>query len=570
MGRRGLWAPALIGALLLPSAAWPATTLEGRGPLAGGSLSLTEHLSLRYQRAGEALPGFEDHPFLLDYAEEVDRLNLLVSKGGFALGAQVDQVALLANRYYLDDVEHIEHQLCSDGMHCASPHAYLGLEKLYLRQQGEHLEVTVGDAYVSFGRGIALNLVRNTDIDLDTSLRGARALVHAGGWDFTAASGLTNPQQVQQDNPNGDLHPDIQHMVSGLRAERFGLGPFNLGAHGVIYSFERPRDAEQPGFSRYGQEVDVLVGGATVEAMGLAGIDLNAEFDAFDYRTPDLFEGEGGGSEPGYAAYASLASYPGRAVLLLEGKHYVNAERVNMLCAADHYELAVAPTLEYERVITEDSSATVNSNDVSGLRLRVDYPVKPGVLMPYVSLAAFRDRELGGLHFNQAAETILHPVAGVQWLGARAHVIGNLGGRADLRDEGGGTDVNLHADVDIEFPAGKLGAIELSSAAMRFMWGENPVQQADFLDMTNALALHATAAWTFILYQDYSDNPLISSEGNLSEHVYGAAEVQYKPSSSLTTSLFYGSYKAGIRCAGGQCRSLPGFSGLKFGLSGTF
>jgi hypothetical protein len=570
MSRSIFATPAVAGALLLwSSPALGSYQLEGHGPLAGGTLSLSDRFALRYYQVDDTLPGFEDsHPNLHDYVEEVNRLNVLVNKGSFAAGAQIDQVGLFANRYYLDDELQRSLELYDPDIRSPWPDAYLGLEKLYLRNKGEHLEVNLGDGYVSFGRGIALNMVRNTNIDLDSSLRGVRAVVRAGNWDFTGVTGLTNPQQVQLDNRNVGIHGDNQHMISGLRAERFGLGPLNVGVHGVVYSFSRPTDAEAPGFVQYQQPVDVVVGGATVEGFGLLGVDLIAEFDWFEYRSSDFFGGED--PDPGYALYASASGYPGKAVVLLEAKHYVNTERINTFTGTDNYEVAVAPTLEYERVITEDSSAAVNSNDITGVRLRVDYPVKPGVLMPYISVASFHDRELGGLHFNQAPETIVHPVAGVQWLGKEAHVIATAGGRADIRGDDTGADVNAHVDVDIHLPAGKLGSLELSSAFMRFMWGDNPAQQSDFTDVVNALALHATEKWTFILWQDFSDNPLIDSTGNIAENVYGAAEVQYKPSSAITTSLFYGAYKAGIRCAGGQCRSLPGFEGLRFGLNGTF
>lgn len=570
MALRARIVPALFGTLVLGTTpAFATVALEGHGPLAGGTLSLSERFALRYYKVDDVLPGFEDsNPDLHDYVEEVNRLNLLLSKGGFAAGAQIDQVGLFANRYYLDDQLNHSYELYEPDIRSPWPDAYLGLEKVYLRNKGEHLEVNLGDGYVSFGRGIALNLVRNTNIDLDSSLRGVRAVVRAGNWDFTGVSGLTNPQQVQLDNRNVGIHSDNQHMVSGVRAERFGLGAFNVGAHGVVYSFARRADDASPGFTRYQQPVDVFVGGATVEGFGLLGVDLIAEFDWFEYRSPDFFGGEE--PEPAYAAYISASGYPGRTVVLVEAKHYLNTERINTFTGIDNYEVAVAPTLEYERAITEDSSAAVNSNDISGARVRVDYALKPGVLMPYISVAAFRDRELGGLHFNRAPETIIHPVVGLQWLGQEAHIIATAGGRADLRDEGYGTDVNAHVDLDVQLPAGPLGSLELSSAFMRFMWGDNPAQQTDFTDMVNALALHATDKWTFILWQDYSDNPLVSSTGNIAENVYGAAELQYKPSSALTTSLFYGAYKAGIRCAGGQCRSLPGFEGLRFGFNGTF
>jgi hypothetical protein len=570
MAPRSWPALALLGALTLLSPAASATiALEGDGPLAGGTLTLNERFALRYYQVDDTLAGFEDsHPNLHDYVEEVNRLNVLVNKGGFAAGAQIDQVGLFANRYYLDDELYHSNELYDPDIRSPWPDAYLGLEKVYLRGKGKHLEVNLGDGYVSFGRGIALNLVRNTDIDLDSSLRGVRAVVRAGNWDFTGVSGITNPQQVQLDNRNVGIHVDNQHMISGMRAERFGLGAFNLGLHGVVYSFARSPDPDTPGFMQYTQPVDVIVGGATLEGFGLAGIDLIGEFDWFEYRSSDFFGGDE--PEPAYAAYLSASAYPGKLVVLVEAKHYVNTERINIYTGTDNYEVAVAPSLEYERVITEDSSAAVNSNDISGARVRLDYALKPGVLMPYISVAAFRDRELGGLHFNRAPETIVHPVMGVQWLGQEAHIIATAGGRADLRDEGFGADVNAHLDVDIQLPAGKLGSLELSSAFMRFMWGDNAAQQADFTDVVNALALHATDQWTVILWQDYSDNPLINSTGNIADNIYGAAELQYKPSSSLTTSVFYGAYKAGIRCAGGQCRSLPGFEGLRFGLTGTF
>jgi hypothetical protein len=63
---------------------------------------------------------------------------------------------------------------------------------------------------------------------------------------------------------------------------------------------------------------------------------------------------------------------------------------------------------------------------------------------------------------------------------------------------------------------------------------------------------------------------LIQSEGNLDDNLYGAFEVQHQPSSNVTLKAFYGAYKAGIRCSGGQCRSLPGFEGARVSVNGVF
>jgi len=562
-------------AVATASSARAGISLEGEGPLAGGTLQINERMEARYYQVDGAdyydplISEFAADDFkVLNYLEEVNRFNLLFSKNTIAFGMQLDQVALIGNRYYLDEELQHPYTLGDPALDATWDDFYLNLEKVYLRHKGRQVELQLGDCYGSFGRGIALNLVRNTDIDIDTSLRGARAVLRLGDWDITAVSGLTNPQQVLMDNRNLDIAPDLHHMISGLRMERFGLGPLNLGAHGVVYRFARELDQLELFHTRYTEPMDVLVAGATAEAFGLGGIDINAEADFFNYRSVDFFAGEQ--PDLGYGVYASAAAYPGRTVLLLEAKRYKNTERINSFVTAGNYEVAVAPTMEYERVITEDSSAAVNSNDIMGARLRADYALKPGVLLPYASFAVFRDNEIGGLHFNQVPETILHPLAGIQWLGPKAHIIANGGLRTDLRDDDSGQDMMSHVDLDLQLPAGPLGTLELASAFMHFGWGENANQQEDFTELVNALALHASEHWTFILYQDYTDNPLISSTGNIAEHVYMAGELQYKPLTSATFGLFYGAYKEGIRCAGGQCRKLPGFEGLRVSASGAF
>ena len=65
-------------------------------------------------------------------------------------------------------------------------------------------------------------------------------------------------------------------------------------------------------------------------------------------------------------------------------------------------------------------------------------------------------------------------------------------------------------------------------------------------------------------------NPLLDTTGNLAENLYGAVEVQWQPNSQTDLRLFYGAYKDGIRCSGGQCRQLPGFEGARVSFNGRF
>jgi hypothetical protein len=533
----------------------------------GGGLSVSTDTEFRYFRSDDTLEAFEDeYPHLLDYMEVVARQNLFWSKGAWQVGTQWDEVALFSNRYYLNESLVYEHELVTDGLWSPWPDAYANLEKVWVKRDMGWGSVQVGDAYVSFGRGLALNLVRNTDVDLDTTLRGVRTSIESGDFELTAVGGWTNQQQVQQDNPNYLLRANRHTMIAGLRADRYGLGPASVGVHGAAFRFSREVDTLVDAMSATADPLDVLVGGATLEMFEVAGMDWFVEGDVFHHMSPDVYGGED--PEMGYAVYGSAAAYLGTATVLFEAKRYVDTERLNTFPALEGYEVASGPTLEYERVITEDSSATLNSNDVTGGRIRVDMSVGDS-MMPYLSMAVYRDTEEGGLHFNTTPETIFHPVAGSEFFGEKMQWIGNVGYRHDERDGNNGADRLVHADLALEFPVGPYHG-EFIVDARRFSWGKNANQQADFNESSISLGIQPSDTWTVVLYNDYSDNPLIPSEGNLAETLYGAMEIHYHSSDTMILKAFYGAYKAGIRCAGGQCRNLPGFEGARVSVQSTF
>jgi hypothetical protein len=570
--RRPLVALALMGAA--PAHAFQ---LWGTGPLAGASVQITTDLELRYHQSPLSDPGMRvaNGPFELfpgmsvhDYFEQVGRTNLQVTKGALSIGLQLDEVALFSNRYVLDDEEQHSVPLYGSGILSPYDDGYFLIEKMFVKNKWDKVDLTVGDAYGSFGRGIALNIVKNTDIDVDTSIRGAKGVFRFGDVDLTTITGITNQQQVSQDNPNFAISPNVAHMVSGARAEWYG--PVTLGAHGVIYSFARTTEpALATSIERYGSDLDAAIYGATVEANDVAGLDVYLEGDVFDYSAVEMAGSEDG--LMGWAAYGSVAAYPGKAVVLLEAKATKDTERITTFSTAEGWEPSNVPTLEYERVITEDGAAAVNSNDIMGARVRVDYAAIPGSFTPYVAASYLIDNDTEGLHFNDSPERVMHPMTGVEYSANHYAVQLNAGHRIDQRqDEAEGSDQMSHVDATIHIPLFGEEALEVDIDAKVFSWGVNEQQQADFTEMANAVAWHHGEGWIFVFYQDWTDNPLIQSEGNLDDNLYGAFEVQHQPSSNVTLKAFYGAYKAGIRCSGGQCRSLPGFEGARVSVNGVF
>jgi hypothetical protein len=542
------------------------------------STSFNDAFTLRYWKVDARLPPPNADVPVLNYVEQVDRLNATATAGKWTFGLQVDEVSLWADRYYFDDVLTLERDLTADGLPNVFPGdlgdtAYVNPAKIRATVEDDWGTVTLGDSYTAFGRGLALNLNRNVDIDIDTSIQGAKAVLRPGAWDLTFVAGQANRQQVYQDNPNVEIAGDYRHLITGFRAERFGLGPANLGAHVVGYDF-----VEDPGLGASLRDLhpfDAVVGGGTVELSGVGGVDTYLEGDVFSYGkdVPAPF-GEDAGNL-GYGLYASANAYPGRFVVQVEGKRYYQVERLNSFTAPgpELYEVAAGPTLEYERVINEDTSTTLNSNDVWGARGQVTWAAVPGKLTPYVSAAVFRDLDLVDGHFNAVPETIVHPLAGVEWIQQGVALIANAGYRVDDRD---GTDYGqdrlIHGDATLNFPiAGPLVAY-LAAAGSHFHWGTNTFQQADFVEATSSWGLTWNTWLTGTFFLDKSTNPiaLAQATGNIDRTTFAGAEIQVKPGTAWTLKAFYGAQEAGIRCSGGQCRQLPGFDGARFSVVGTF
>ncbi len=536
----------------------------------GGSVAFTNDVELRYWTLDARLPDPSDVP-VFDYWEQVNRLNAVASTGPWSAAVQVDQVALWANRYYLDDVLFVERELVSPGLPTPFPpgtFVYVNPEKVSVGVKGSVASLTLGDAYAAFGRGLALNLNRNVDIDIDTSLQGVKSVLSPGAWDITVVAATANRQQVFQDNPNIGIFGDLRHRVAGARVERFGLGPANLGVHGVAWDF-----VETEGFASFGEEApeaDGLVAGATAELSGVAGIDWYAEGDLYSYAN-DLALPE---TDPlGYAGYVSAVGYPGPFVVMVEGKRYLGVERLNSKLTPELYEVSVGPTLEYERVIVEDTSAAVNSNDIWGGKLQVDWAAIPGKLAPYVSIAGFRDLDTTGLHFNSVPETIGHAMAGVEWIDGERAILANAGARVDDRDgTADGADRLLHADLSTNFPLPGGLLAYISVATRYFAWGNNgDLQQEPFSTSESAWGL-TKGKVTGTVSLDYTTDPLSLGlgSGNLADELFLGGELQVKPARAWTLKAFYGAQKAGIRCSGGQCRTMPLFEGARLSAVGTF
>ena len=70
--------------------------------------------------------------------------------------------------------------------------------KLWATYSAPGVEVTAGDAYVQFGRGLTLSMRKVDELGIDTTLRGGKVQITKDPFSFTAVAGFANPSRVDE------------------------------------------------------------------------------------------------------------------------------------------------------------------------------------------------------------------------------------------------------------------------------------------------------------------------------------------------------------------------------------
>ncbi len=586
-------AAVVLAALLIPGAASavqlgaaePGSFFSGAQLRVGQTLYYKLNLELDEDPDDARLPAFPLHEF-------VSRTTLDLKVKRFSFGAQFDVAGMTpdctGDSPYAGFGPHPD-CLRGEGWDEDAPANILArLEKAYFRYRSPHFDLDVGDFYAAFGRGIVLSLVKLPEIDLDTSLLGARADVRTEYVDVTVLGGLTNPQEVSMELRNLDIDKTELDVIAGANVKVRPHKSVEATVHGVGYNLE---DDDRSG----------AVGG-TLRVNGIGGaVDLFAEGDAFLYDPEAPVRS-------GYAVYASGTTYAGPLTLLLEFKRYKDAKlgavvRNGPVVPTQYVK---PPTLEYEAAVTDDVQKSIDSNDITGWRATGDlWFLTTDTTVSFLFGNSFDEQHHPG--YSPQREISIHPMIALDQPihiseTVSMHVAGDVGYRHDFprRDpevEGGG-DVFLpnagllHYKLDVGLTVGKH-AWEIVSTYRRHAFtlpeevcwvrdGETHCDRDDgYIATENALSYTLDGKYTLALHVDFTDRiqdqtgPL-AGIGNLKfdrefiASTYIGGELILKPVENLEVYVFWGSQKAGIVCTGGACRTVPAFTGVKSRVSVNF
>jgi hypothetical protein len=420
----------------------------------------------------------------------------------------------------------------------------LDFEKVSLAYANHYIDVTLGDTYVTYGRGLVLSLRKVDELGIDTTARGVSVTGHAGGLTVNALGGLSNIINV--DPATGRVADNPNDTILGARAEyRFGKW-FTPGvdvSH-VIYAHDFQNVLPQK--SR--DQVTSL--SATLEAPHLGDFGaLYVEYAVQRRLTQDS-------SLWSSALYASGSAYLGRLTLLLEYKDYRNYNAVQTsldptqvpeLALSDFY--TAAPTLERVQQLV------LNNTDVAGGHLRASVKVNEN-WVPFVSMAAFVDRIY--------QTRIFDPYAGVElrWNEHRSRASVSGGYRLNQYGPGAATpglpfQTALHFEYDVNQYLFGPYSIELDGLHVSHHDAQGP-NYLDWLEGQAYLSFKKAEKWGIALgYEYYTEAP-----GSIRSN-YVNVNGTWHILEDLMVRLFVGGQRAGIKCVNGVCRNYPAFDGAR-------
>lgn len=512
-----------------------------------------------------------------DFIDGMNRLYGVVTRGGIEAGLQIDIAgARPDDRAGLTNDALVPPPGARSGVWLAdedpskSEYAVV-LEKKFLRWRGSRGSIEIGDAYRAVGRGLGLALVRNTELDIDTSLEGVSSDVTLGPFELSGWGGYSNTQTVSTAFQNS-IRRDPRDLLGGGRLAWSGPVELFVHAGGFVYDDEVPAQLFVEGTLVRPERARLAGGGFGLPDLGGRG-DLHVEALALTLSGRDF------GNTPveyeGYGAYAALNLYLGALTVTVEAKSYDNLELLNVRGGEGFspFDYVTPPTLEKENVVNYNVQKAVNSNRIHGGKGSVSFPIGGGFL-GRVTYARFDDlghrlEEFDGVVDEN--ERIDHAYVSVEKRGEGIYFQVTAGGRQETRLERPDVHETLvHADGDLLVPfLWKGSSLELKALAYRQTETSGRTGFERTSDVTSWVASLRPFSWGSIaaLVDTTNDDRVLTGlgarKGNLSDYTFGGVEVSVEPTDQSSARLFAGATQGGLKCSGGTCRIVPAFEGVR-------
>lgn len=503
----------------------------------GGNYLPLDRTGLTRTGAGQAGQG---------YADLFNRLNLSLSFWRITAGLRID-TALFLHAPASYDFDHPDLGGCAracESRFLNKPVSPTGLEKIYVNYTDRRWDLTLGDSYTVFGRGLLLSVRKVDELGIDTTLLGGKAVYNSGKWKLIGLAGVSNIQNI--DEATGRFQADPFDLVLGARGEARVRRRLLVGVHAAGGLLAGGDSGYQDGRLGYG---------ATVEAPRLLPwLDLYLEGAGLQ-----LFKGKDAGSS-GFALYGSATAYAGPLSILFEGKAYHHFDPWYASTQQPEFRILsynLPPTAELLLTELEDPQA-----EIYGGRLTFDYRVNSWLAL-VASDGMFRQ--------DKYQPVVLHPAdirdvyGGVQlrWHEGVSHLFANGGYRREYDFEAE-EDFKRTGWFDWDFVQALPRRLSVESQGRVLL--RHRAREPDWTEGNAYVALKWTPYLVGAAGLEWSTRQQVVSEfgKEYAEYAYyPSGFVQYNITTRSSVRLFAGGQRGGLKCVSGICRVYPEFRGAR-------
>jgi hypothetical protein len=499
--------------------------------------------------------------------------------------------------------------------------------KMWVTYSAPGVEVTAGDSYAQFGRGLTLSMRKVDELGIDTTVRGAKVKIDKDPFALTVVAGFANPSRV--DEATGRSLMVTSNLVDGdLRQPVFGSDrlvgldlqagrglPVTLSSHFVRFTRCAPYHyeggnietdfASDPGTVAFGtcnttdtdiwlsslndtprglKAHDITMGGQSLEVPSLGGHGKLYVEAAVQQRESDL-PGQTTNLN-GNALYASLTFDAGITNTTMELKSNRNFYTVAASVGQPAPEFAIVaysflPPAESFNMLDAEGTGDFNAC-VEGGRLREDVSATKDLLVYGQGVYAYSlteqpsgacdqaGRTIAPVAANQVQDVVYDGVGGFEYTFDQklSHVFGSAGARDDTREDGVFQYREQHLEYSIAKYLGGPWSLEIQGRhrhrkEQNFNLDPTTSLPGWWYEGENYVALRMAPKWVFTQGFEYT-----TMVGQPLLYFNGA--VLYKFTSSSNVRVFVGEQRGAFRCASGICRFFPAFEGARAELTLRF
>ncbi|MBX3232971.1 MAG: hypothetical protein KIT84_11685 [Labilithrix sp.] len=558
------------------------------------------------------------------YFAWLNRLNLVLGWNKFTLGARIDSSYYALRPEDNRDNPDRRQLLVTDGSTRYRDAIYPA--KLWLSYKNAGVEVTAGDSYVQFGRGLTLSVRKVDELGIDTTIFGGKVTVQKDPFGVTLVAGLANPARV--DEPTGralfpsKTIPELGGFAPTPPQPLFGsdrivgaeisagrglpvilstrlvrmtkCAPYRYDANGNIDTnlLDRPiGTCNETDREAWLDDLPSTIG-PVIAARNTTNIGQSIEVPSFWGHGNFYLEGAFQRREPervraahidGNALYASLVNTGGPIANTLEVKSYRNyyplAGSVNVTRAAAFSNIAYSIPPTAEPIIADSMFGNYNVC-VNSARDRFDYRFTPTFLAYGAYAYSVSKSEIFGGECDRWGKSTGQPAVNTTnfihdgTLGVEARfdddksaLFANVVARHDVIDNGTPYYRELAAQYSFtKYIKGPYSVEFAGRHRYRVQDGENirgPTKGEPWWQGEHQTVLKVAPKW--VVSQGVEYTTLV---GLPTYYINGS--VLYRFTSESNIRLYAGQNRGGLRCISGICRIFPAFSGVRAELTLRF